>query len=243
MRHERIQPGGVSAAYTDGEPLLTVLLADDEAAMRTGVRRALEADGSRVVAEASSAAEALAAAAAHRPDVCLLSVHLPGDGIVATQMIRETLPDTKIVMLTGSDRDDDLFASLRAGADGYLLKTIPVKRLPYAIRGVVNGEAALPRELTSHLIREFRERGRKRSLPHEISGEQVALTAREFEVLAHLRVGDPTAMIAHRLQISEVTVRRHIATTVQKLGVRDRRGAVELLERVEQGEFDERASA
>jgi len=167
---------------------------------------------------------------------------MPGDGISAAERIREVLPDTKIVMLTRSDRDEDLFAALRAGADGYLLKTISAERLPHAVRGVVRGEAALPRELTTHLIREFRDHGRRRRLPHAVSGDEVELTAREFEVLGHLRKGEPTARIAHRLHISEVTVRRHIATTLHKLGVPDRRSAVDFLARAEQYELAELAS-
>jgi DNA-binding NarL/FixJ family response regulator len=245
MGQERILTRGVDEQPLDGEPLcpLAVLLADDESAIRAGVRRALEAGGFRIVAGVSSAEKAVEAAIRHRPDICLLSVHLPGDGIVAAGRIRELLPDTKIVMLTGSDRDEDLFASLRAGADGYLLKTIPVERLPYALRGVLNGEAALPRGMTTHLIREFRDRGRRRRLPHAVSGEGIELTAREFEVLEHLRKGEGTSKIASRLDISEVTVRRHIAAALHKLGVRDRRGAIQLLVHAEERELDRIASA
>jgi DNA-binding NarL/FixJ family response regulator len=245
MWDERTRTNGASCSELDDEPVraLAVLLADNHGAIRAGVRRALEADGFRIVAEASNAAEAIAAAVLRRPDVCLLSVHMPGDGIVAAERIRAALADTKIVMLTRSDRDEDLFGSLRAGADGYLLKTTPVERLPYAVRGVIQGQAALPRELTTRLIREFRDRGRRRRLPHAVSGDEIELTAREFEALEHLRKGESTAKIANSLQISEVTVRRHIATTLHKLGVSNRRGAIELLARTEQSELRAVASA
>lgn len=229
----------------DGEPAvgLTVLLADDQVAMLAGIRRALESSGLSVVAEASTAADAVEAAQLHRPDVCLLAVRLPGNGITAAEQIRDSLPSTKIVMLTASDRDEDLFGALRAGADGYLMMTTSAERLPHAVRGVVDGEAALPRELTARLIREFREHGRRRRLALSISGNGVELTAREFEVLERLRHREPTAEIAAHLRISEVTVRRHISAILHKLGAPDRRSALELLEREERRQLENLAPA
>ena len=211
------------------ERQLTVVVADDELATRVGVRRALEAAGLRVVAEASSSEQAVRAAVAHQCDVCLLAVAIPGSGILAAERIRQALHETKIVMLTATDRDEDLFAALRARADGDLVKSTSVARLPLASRGVVAGEAALPRELTARLIQEFRDRGRQRGVAISVAGRDVELTAREFEVLEFVRQGQTTSQIANRLQISDVTVRRHISATVHKLGVRDRRGAVLLL--------------
>ena len=212
---------------------LTVLLADDQVATRIGVRRVLEAHGLRVVAEAANAAEAVEAALIHRPVVCLLAVRMPGNGIAAAEQITSALPDTKIVMLTASSRDEDLFGALRAGAVGYLLKSTSAERLPYAIRGVLQGEAALPRELTAHLLQEFRAGGRRRNLPLAATGSGVELTAREFEVLQLFRQRKRTAEIAAALHISEVTVRRHISAIVHKLEVPDRKSALELLEREE----------
>jgi DNA-binding NarL/FixJ family response regulator len=214
---------------------VTVVVADDQVAMRAGVRRALEPHGMRIVAEASTAEEAVQAALASSPDVCVIDVQLPGDGIEAARRIREALPQVKIVMLTASERQDDLFSALRAGADGYLLKTTSPDRLPFALRGVVRGEAALPRALTKLLISEFRDRGRSRRVPLSMSGQGVELTSREFEVLERLRKGEPTSEIASRLAISEVTVRRHISGILHKLGTPDRRSALELLERAERG--------
>ena len=100
-----------------GSAEVTVVLGEDESGMRAGVRGALEAGGLRVLAEAESAEEVVVAAVRHQPTVCLLAVHLPGSGIDAAQRIKAALPDTKVVMLTGSDRDEDLFAAVRAGAD------------------------------------------------------------------------------------------------------------------------------
>ena len=217
------------------------VLADIDVGMRAGVRAALEPHGFRVLAEAKSADEAVAAAVKHQPDVCILAVDLPGNGITAAMQIHEALPETKIVMLTWSERDEDLIEAVRAGADGYLLKTMSAARLPYAVRGVIEGEAALPRRLTASLIREFRDRGRRRRLPLTVSGHSVELTAREFEVLKHLRQGEGTATIAEHLHISEITVRRHISAILHKLGVTDRRSAIQLLARLEQHDLDETA--
>ena len=213
-----------------------VVLADDEIPTRAGVRRSLESSGFRIVAESSSASGAVESAIAHRPDVCLLAVGMEGNGITAAEQIRNALPETKIVMLTASDRDEDLFAALRAGAEGYLLKSTSPERLPHAVQGVLDGEAALPRELTARLIREYRDRGRRRRLPFLVAGENVEFTTREFEVLERLRKGDRTAAIAGQLRISEVTVRRHVSAILRKLGAPDRRSALELLERAQDAE-------
>jgi two-component system, NarL family, nitrate/nitrite response regulator NarL len=221
---------------------LTVIIADDQAVTRTGVRRALEAAGLRVLAEASSASGAVAAAVAHRPDICLLEVCIPGSGILAAEQISDSLPETKIVMLTASERDEDLFGALRAGADGYLLKTISAGHLPRALRGVVDDGAALPRVLTARLMREFRANTRDRRVRVTLAGRSVELTAREFEILECMRRGEPTAKIAQRLRISEVTVRRHISAIVHKLGVPDRRAVIALLGRTEDWQLTNLAS-
>ena len=211
----------------------TVVLADDEVATRAGVRRALEPHGLRVVAEVGNAADAVGAALKHLPDICVLAVRLPGNGIAATRQISHALPATKIVMLTASERHDDLIAAIRAGAHGYLLKTMSAARLPNTIRGVVYGEAALSRAMTMHLIEEFRESGRRRRLRLSVPDQGVMLTAREFEVLERLRNRERTAEIAADLGISEITVRRHISAILHKLGTPNRRSAIELLERAE----------
>ena len=136
-------------------------------------------------------------------------------------------------MMTGSASDEELFAALRAGADGYLLMSTSAKRLPHAILGVVRGEAALPRVMTARLIVEFRERGTSRRLSLPSQGREVMVTAREFEVLEGLRKRERTAEIAARLGISEVTVRRHIASVLRKLGMPNRRSAIDMLEHAE----------
>jgi DNA-binding NarL/FixJ family response regulator len=205
------------------------VIAHEKPAVRIGVGQVLESDGIQVVAEVGTAEDAVAVALGHRPDVCLLSTRLPGGGIFAAEEISSALPDTKVVMVSDSG-DDELFDALRAGAVGWLLPTTPAARLPHAIHGVAEGQAALPRKLTARLIREFRESGGRRRVRLSSSGENVVLTAREYEVLRRLKRGDQTHEIAHRLGISEVTVRRHISSIERKLGAGDRRTVLTLVQ-------------
>jgi DNA-binding NarL/FixJ family response regulator len=208
---------------------IRVLLADDHAPTRSGVRQVLERDGFVVCAEVASGTAAVEAALAEEPDVCLLDIRMPGGGIAAASAIAQAIPDTAIVMLTVSRDDADLFDALRAGACGYLLKDVDRAKLPDALRGAVAGEAPLPANLVARLIEEFRERGRrKRLLLKQNPGVQ--LRNREWEVLELLRDGLSTAEIAQRLFIAEVTVRTHISSILKKLRVSDRQAAVQLLE-------------
>jgi DNA-binding NarL/FixJ family response regulator len=208
---------------------ISVLLADDHAAVRAGIRLALAGEGFKVVAEAADGPEAVAAALVAKPDIALLDVNMPGSGIKAAEEIVQALPATTVVMLTVSRDDDDLFAALRAGASGYLLKDTDPGRLPFALRGVLDGEAALPRGLVARLIEEFRTRGKRRRLPL-MRQRGVELTEREWEVLEFLHDGCSTAEIADRMSISPVTVRRHVSEILKKLRVTTREEAVRLLE-------------
>jgi DNA-binding NarL/FixJ family response regulator len=207
-----------------------VLIADDHPPTRAGVKAALERDGFVVCAQAADARSAIEAARRERPDVCLLDIHMPGDGIHAAESIASELPEAAVVMLTVSRTDADLFNALRAGASGYLLKDINPARLPLALRGVLEGEAALPRRLVALLIEEFRERKRRRRVPL-VGRRGVELTDREWEVLEAMRNGLTTDEIAARLFISPVTVRTHVSSILRKLHVPTREAALELLER------------
>jgi DNA-binding NarL/FixJ family response regulator len=204
-----------------------VLIADDHTATRAGVRESVTDDPSfEVCAEASNAQDAIDLALSERPDLCLLDVHMPGEGIRAAATITAALPECAVVMLTVSRNDSDLFHSLRAGAAGYLLKDTDPRRLPDALRGVMAGEAAVPRALVARLIHEFRDRGTRRL--STLGGRGVELTSREWEVLDLMAEGHTTAQIAERLFVSPVTVRRHISSIVEKLGAPDRATAVQL---------------
>jgi DNA-binding NarL/FixJ family response regulator len=208
---------------------ITVLLADDHAAVRAGIHLALSGEGFVVVAEAADGPGAVEAALREKPDIALLDVNMPGSGIKAAEEIVQALPATTVVMLTVSRDDDDLFAALRAGASGYLLKDTDPGRLPFALRGVLEGEAALPRGLVAKLIDEFRTRGKRRRLPL-MRQRGVELTDREWEVLEFLHDGLSTADIAQRMSISPVTVRRHVSEILKKLRVTSREEAVRLLQ-------------
>jgi DNA-binding NarL/FixJ family response regulator len=202
-------------------------VADDHPALRASVRRALEEHGFDVCVEAANAADSVAAAERERPDVCVLDVHMPGDGIAAAAEIAARFPEIAVVMLTVSDSDDHLFAALRAGAQGYLLKDMDPDRLPLALEGVLAGEAALPRALVARVLDEFQaRRRRKRLLP---GGRGATLTDREWETLELLAAGLSTAETAERLLVAPVTVRRHAASIVKKLDVPDRSSLLRLL--------------
>jgi DNA-binding NarL/FixJ family response regulator len=208
---------------------LRVLIADDHAPSRQDVREALERDERfGVCAVAADAAEAVQAAMRERPDVCLLDIRMPGSGLAAAWEIAARLPEAKIVMLTVSDDDADLFAALRAGADGYLLKTMNLHRLPDALNGVHSGEAAMPPKLVARVIEYFHghEPRWRQLVPDDNFGGR--LTSREWEVLGLLAQGLSTSGIARRLVLSSSAVRVHIAAIVRKLGVSDRAAAVDL---------------
>jgi DNA-binding NarL/FixJ family response regulator len=209
---------------------IRVLIADDHLPTRAGIRLSLERANFIVCAEAGDAEGAVEAARQERPDVCLLDIQMPGSGIRAAEAISQDLPDTAVVMLTVSRADSDLFDALRAGASGYLLKDIDPARLPLALQGVLEGEAALPRQLVTLLIEEFRERKRRRLIPL-VGRRGVQLTDREWEVLELMRQGSTTEEIAARLFISPVTVRTHVSAILRKLHVPNREAAVALLER------------
>lgn len=208
------------------EPI-RIVVADDHPPTRAGVRYTLESAGLVVVAEAADAASAVAEALKHTPDVCLLDIHMPGSGIEAAREITKKLPNTKVVMLTVSRDDDDVFEALRAGASGYLLKDMDPDRIPFALEGVLSGEAALPRTLLTRVMEEFRGRSHRRILPGRRGAD---LTDREWEVLELMRDGMSTADIAERLYVSAATVRSHIASVLRKLRVPDRQAAIRLLD-------------
>lgn len=210
-----------------------MLVADDHAPTRDDVRRALDIDPRfEVCATAADAVAAVHAAVAEQPDICLLDVRMPGSGLAAAWEIAARLPQTKIVMLTVSDEDTDLFAALRAGAAGYLPKTMNLARLPDALHGVLSGEAAMPRTLVAHVLEAFHSREpRWRQLVAGTRPEQ-RLTSREWEVLELLAQGLSTTGIARTLVLSNSAVRVHIASIVHKLAVSDRCAAARLFPRL-----------
>lgn len=223
----------MTAAERVGE--LRVLIADDHAPTRDDLRRALTNGGINVCAEAADAAHAVQRARETRPDICLLDIRMPGGGVAAAWEIAARLPTTKIVMLTVSAEDADLFGALRAGAVGYLLKDLDLQVLPRALNDVVAGNAAIPRGLVSRMVRQFHSnepRFRTTAVETDLGPR---LTSREWDVLAVLAEGLSTREISRRLQIKPSGVRAHISVIVQKLGVSSREEAVEMFRRTADG--------
>ena len=207
--------------------VIRLVMADDNVRIRTQVRQALEAGGCEVLGEGSTAEEAIALVLQHRPDVALLDIHMPGNGIQAAQQISRSLPQTAIVMLTQSKEDDDLFDSLRAGASGYLLKGADPATLADSLRGVLVGEAAMPPGLVTRIMQEFRGPSRRRFLRKSAAADK--LSAREWEVMDMLSQGHSTEDVAGRLFVSPTTVRVHVSSVLRKLRVKDRESAFRLL--------------
>jgi NarL family two-component system response regulator LiaR len=196
---------------------IRVLIADDHAVVRQGLRTFLELqEDIEVVADACDGEEAVAAALDDRPDVVLMDLVMPGvDGIEATRRILRERPGTRVIALTSFLDDDKVLPAVRAGAAGYLLKDVEPGELVRAIHTVNDGGALLHPAVTARLMRELAE--------DEPDAESDGnLTAREREVLALVARGLPNKLIARELGIAEKTVKAHVSSILAKLGVTDR---------------------
>lgn len=200
---------------------LRVMLVDDHALVRAAVRQALDAPDVELVAEASSAEEALVLAPQVRPDVMLVDITLPGlDGVGLVRELAPRLPQTRIVMLTVSSADRDLLDAMRYGASGYLTKDVSPEALLRAVRSAWDGELAMPRRMAARLVHRLVET----SVPASAPGDPTlaTLTSREAEVLRFLAAGRTDREIATALTISPRTVETHVSAILHKLGVRSR---------------------
>jgi DNA-binding NarL/FixJ family response regulator len=207
-------------------PPLRLVIADDHEPMRAEVQGAVERDGRFVVvAEAADAAAAVAAALREQPDLCLLDVHMPGNGVSAAWEISSRLPAAKVVMLTVSDDDEDLMLALGSGVAGYLLKGMDMRRLPSALWDIHEGTFTMPRQLMGRVVDRFRDTAPRRRAVRQAADEP-RLTTREWEVLDLLARGLSTAEIAERLSLTPTGVRVHTSAIVKKLGARDRDEAI-----------------
>ncbi len=193
---------------------LSVILVDDHTMLRQGIRRALESEGIKVVAEASDGATAIRLALEHKPDVVLMDVSMPGmDGVEAARRLVEADGRQRVVMLTMHIDRDVIDRAIRAGAVGYLTKDSSISEVILAIQLAANGDRPMSPRLAAAMLDEARR-------------EDALISAREEEVLQLVADGYGTNEIAERLYISGKTVKNHLASIYEKLNARDRTQAV-----------------
>jgi DNA-binding NarL/FixJ family response regulator len=213
--------GGTNRVMAEPGPSLPrVIVADAVPVARLAMRQLL-AGRFRIVAEVGHADAAVADARRWNPDVCLLDADVRGDALAATGAITAE-SDAAVVILADTTRIAQLFEFLAAGAVGFLPKDRSLERLADTLDGVRRGQAALPRDLMTRVITEFRFRSQRRAGALSQRRPATTLTPREYEVLDLLMAGCPTADIARRLFVSEATVRTHVAAVLRKLGAADR---------------------
>ena len=205
---------------------LRVLIADDHALFRRGLQMVLEDEEDlEVVGEAGDGVEAVQMALELMPDVVLMDVRMPkNSGIEATEQIKDSLPHVKILMLTISDEEADLYDAIKAGASGYLLKEISIEEVAEAIRSVWAGQSRLSPSMASKLLSEFQAMSKRAEEPEEPRVPR--LTEREMEVLRLVAQGLNNRDIAKELFISENTVKNHIRNILEKLHLHSRMEAV-----------------
>jgi DNA-binding NarL/FixJ family response regulator len=204
--------------------MIKVLIADDQSLVRAGFRMILKAEpGIDVVGEAGDGREAVARIPALHPDVVLMDIRMPGiDGIEATERITAMADAPRVLVLTTFDLDEYVYAALRAGASGFLLKDTPEERLVTAIQIVADGGSLFAPSVTRRLIEEFARTSGERPPPAALE----ELTSREVEVLELVARGRSNAEIAATLVVSEHTVKTHVASVLRKLDLRNRVQAV-----------------
>ena len=205
---------------------MRILIVDDHILFREGLTSLLRSQNDMdVVGECGSVHEAVDMASQVRPDVVLMDFSLPdGTGLEATRAILIQLPQTQIIFLTVHDNDERMISAMRAGAKGYLLKNLSVNKLLASLRALERGEAAISRVMMARVLQEFSQPSPP---PVTDPSPLVGLTSREIEVLQELADGITNQEIATRLFISENTVKNHIHNILEKLGLHNRREAID----------------
>jgi DNA-binding NarL/FixJ family response regulator len=208
------------------EPIIRIVLVDDQELVRTGFRMVLEAQPDmHVVGEAADGLGAIDLAARLHADVMVMDARMPRlDGVEATRRIRLAGERPRVLMLTTFDLDEYAFAALKAGASGFLLKDVPPDELLFAIRAVHSGDSVVAPSTTRRLIDQFA--ALLPGVQPEAPAELAELTDREREVLLHVAQGSSNQEIAQLLFVSEATVKTHVGRVLAKLGLRDRVQAV-----------------
>ncbi len=212
--------------------MIRVLLADDQTLIRQGIHLLLEIEKDiQVVGQAANGREAIQQVESLRPDVVLMDVRMPEvDGVEATRELGRRFPETKVIILTTFEDDETVFEGLKAGARGYLLKDISSEDMAAAVRKVAAGEALIEPRLTRKVLAEFTRlataNGGQPPAHPAADAIPVPLTEREQEVLNCLAQGLSNREIAERLVITEGTVKNHVSSLIDKLGVRDRTQAI-----------------
>lgn len=198
---------------------MRVMLVDDRPLIRNGIASLLRSKGHEVVAEASDGREAVDQVGEVSPDIILMDIRMPGmGGLEATRLIKTQHPDAKIVILTVSDDEQDLFEAVKSGAHSYLLKDLEATQFFEALDAIQRDEAVLPARLASKLLNEFRLHATKTGEEEEGS----TLSAREQEILAHVAEGLTNKAVAERLYITENTVKYHMKNILDKLHLQNR---------------------
>jgi two-component system NarL family response regulator len=231
-------PGGARGSGKAPEPI-RVLIADDHALFRRGLQMVLDEEQDiDLVGQASDGTEAVARAGESLPDVVLMDIRMPKtSGIEAARAMKEAAPSAKIVMLTISDEEEDLFEAIRAGASGYLLKDIPLDEVADAVRAVHGGQSLINPSMAGKLLTEFATLARRdeEERPQQVPAPK--LTEREMEVLKHVARGMNNRDIAKELFISENTVKNHVRNILEKLQIHSRMEAVMIAVREKLIEF------
>jgi DNA-binding NarL/FixJ family response regulator len=213
----------VTDEQTNGEGVIRVVIADDHALFRHGIEQALAGeDDIDVIGEAGDGVAATEQVLTLTPDVVLMDVRMPGlSGVEAAERIRSECPEVRIVMLTGSQNEEDLFAAVRAGAAGYLLKEASIDELTDAVRAAHRGDGAVAPAMVPKLLREFSSLSRRCGEDGGLGNERT-LTEREIEVLRLVAKGMSNKEIAADLVIAQNTAKNHVRNILEKLRLRSR---------------------